>query len=455
MLAYKKPILTNLLVTMLCLCAPYTPHSFAASDQVPAPKQTRPIALSGGTIHTVSGENIAAGTVLFEKGRITAVGKDLILPDGTEIIDVSGKHVYPGLISTNTAIGLVEIAAVRATRDVSEVGEINPEVRAQAAFNPDSEIIPVTRANGVTLALSVPGGGLISGTSALMMLDGWTWEDMTLKAPVGLHLFWPEMAIDEALDTKSQKKRKEKRDNKIRKIRDTFSAARAYMKAKDAESSSAVPYHDSDTRLEALRPVLKKEIPVFVHADGIQEIQAALDWTAEQDLRVVLVGGYDAWRIPERLKQQHVAVVVAGTQRLPMRRWEDYDAPFTLPARLHELGIPFCIATQGGSFMTPHERNLPYHAANAAAYGLPRQEALKAVTLYPAQIMGVSDRVGSIEVSKDATLIVTDGDPLEIMTHVEMEFIQGRKIDLSSRHTELYEKYLEKYRRLGLTGKTP
>lgn len=454
MMNHKKLIFA---ITFIITSLSANPNwSFPPSDQIPAAKQTKPIALTGGTIHTVSGENISGGTVLFEKGKITAVSKSVTLPAETQIIDISGKHVYPGLISANTTMGLVEIAAVRATRDVSEVGDINPEVRAEAAFNPDSEIIPVTRANGITLALSVPGGGLISGTSALMMLDGWTWEDMTLKAPIGLHLNWPRMAVNRSPNAKKSKEEQLKaRDKKIQQIQDTFAAARAYMKAKMAEKEKGVPYHDTDVRYEALIPVLKREIPIFMHADEIREIQAALDWTAKENLRVVLVGGYDVWRLPERLKEQDVSVVVAGTQRLPLRRWEDYDAPFTLPAKLHDLGIPFCIATQGGSFMTPHERNLPYHAATAAAYGLPKEEALKAVTLYPAQILGVSDRVGTIEVNKDATLIVTDGDPLEIMTQVEMEFIQGRNIDLSSRHTELYEKYKEKYTRLGLTGKTP
>ncbi|RMH94996.1 MAG: amidohydrolase, partial [Calditrichaeota bacterium] len=422
-----------------------------ASDQVPAPPQDHPIALVGGTVHTITGGVIENGVVLFVDGKITAVGTEVALPDATEQIDISGRHVYPALIAANTTLGLIEIGAVRATRDYAEVGDIKPEVRAEVAFNPDSELLPVARANGIALALSVPQGGLISGTSALMMLDGWTWEQMTLKAPVALHLHWPWMRVQKApWIRQSPEEQIQARDKQIDRIRQAFADARAYLKAKEAEAAGGAPYHDTDVRWEAMIPVLKGEVPVFVHAEDILQIQAALDWAESEGIRMVLVGGYDAWRVAEELKEKDIPVIISEIHQLPMRRWEDYDAPFTLPVKLHRAGVKFCIAGSGSSFDAPHERNLPYQAATAAAYGLPPEEALKAITLYPAEILGVADRVGSIEVGKDATLIVTTGDPLEITTQVEMEFIQGRKIDLSSRHTELYEKYREKYRQLHL-----
>ena len=416
-----------------------------ASDQVPAPPQDHPIALVGGTIHTVSGSVIQKGTVLFEAGKITAVGTNINLPPGTEEIDISGKQVYPGMIAAHTIIGLVEIGAVRATLDYIEVGDIKPNVRAQTAFNPDSEILPVTRANGITLALSVPGGGAISGTSGLMMLDGWTWEDMTLKAPVGLHVRWPRMDINQSRFADSPEEQQETRDKHIKLIRAAFTEARAYLKAKEAESQHGVPYHDSDLRWDAMIPVLKGEIPVMVHANEIRQIQAAVDWATEEGVQMVLVGGRDAWRMTDLLKEKDIAVIIDGVHVTPRRRWEDYDTPFTNALKLYQAGVKFCITGGGGA---AHERNLPYHAATAAAYGLPKEEALKAVTLYPAQILGIADQVGSIEEGKDATLIVTDGDPLEIMTHIEREFIQGRDIDLSSRHTQLYTKYKAKYQQL-------
>ena len=416
-----------------------------ASDQIPAPPQDRPIALVGATIHTVSGPILPTGTVLFEGGKITALGGRVDLPPGTEEIDVRGKHVYPGLIAAHSTIGLVEIELIRATRDAVEVGEIKPNVRAEAAFNPDSEILPVTRANGITLALSVPGGGAISGTSALMMLDGWTWESMTLKAPVGLHVRWPRMRVRQSPFAPSAEEQATRREKQIELIRAAFSEARAYLKAKEAESLSGVPYHDSDLRWDAMIPVLKGEIPVMLHANDIRQIQAAVDWAAEEEIKVILVGGRDAWRVADLLKEQDIPVIIDGVHVTPARRWEGYDTPFTNALKLYQAGVRFSISDGGGA---AYERNLPYHAATAAAYGLPREEALKAVTLYPAQILGVADKVGSIEVGKDATLIVTDGDPLEITTQVEREFIQGRDIDLGSRHTQLYTKYKTKYEQL-------
>ena len=420
-----------------------------ASDQIPAPPQDHPIALTGATIHTVSGETIQDGTILFENGIITAIGMDVVLPEQTEVIELPGRHVYPGLIAANSMLGLIEIEAVRATLDYSETGEINPNVRAEVAYNPDSELLPVARANGITLALSVPSGGLISGTSALMMLDGWTWEDMIIKAPVGLHINWPNMKISSSAK-KSEEEQKKDIDEQIRKIRQAFADARAYLKAKESEEQKGIPYHETDSRWEAMIPVLKGEVPVIIRANEIRQIEAAVDWASEENLKMVLLDGYDSWRASGLLKEKNIPVIVADIHRLPERRWEGYDTPFTLPLKLYKAGIKFCIAGSGSSSDAPDERNLPYQAATAAAYGLPKEEALKSITLYPAQILGVDDQVGSLEVGKDATLIVTDGDPLEIETQVEMEFIQGREIDLTSRHTQLYEKYLQKYRQMGI-----
>lgn len=422
-----------------------------ASDQIPAPPQQTPIALVGGTIFPIKGEPIENGTLLFDKGKIVAIGTTVEIPDNCRVISVKGLRVYPALIAANTVIGLVEIPAVRATRDFAEVGDIKPNVRAETAINPDSEIIPVTRANGIGLALSVPQRGLISGTSALIMLDGWTWEQMTLKTPVALHVRWPRMTIQRGPRVKQSPAEQQKAiDERIQKIRQAFADARAYWKAKQAEKERGVPYHDTDMRWEAMIPVLKGDVPVFVHANTVKEMKAAIAWAEEEGIRLVIVGGYDAWRITDELNAKNIPVILAGVHRLPLRRWEAYDTPFTVAAKLHSAGVKFCIATEGSPFGAAHERNLPYHAATAAAYGLPREEALKAVTLYAAEILGVADRVGSLEVGKDATLMVTTGDPLEITTQVQQLFIQGRQIDLNNRHTQLYQKYLEKYRQLQL-----
>jgi imidazolonepropionase-like amidohydrolase len=415
-----------------------------AGPEIPGAPQQRPIALVGGTIHTVSGETIVDGTLVFDKGRITAIGKKVAIPAGAEQIDVTGKHVYPGLLDSYTQIGLIEIGAVRATNDHAEAGQINPNVKAQVAVNPDSELIPVTRSNGVLLALSAPTGGLISGRSAVMQLDGWTWEDMTLRGDVGMHVNWPSMSsVSEWWMEQSAKQQMEARDKALETLRQSFDDARAYWKARTAPNSR----QPVDARWETMIPVLEGRLPLIVEADEAQQIQAAVAFAAGQKVKLIIYGGYDAPYCADLLKQHNVPVIVAGTYRLPQRRGDDYDAPFTLPDRLRQAGIKFCIAG-GGKTSASNVRNLPYDAATAVAYGLPQDEALKAITLYPAQILGVADRVGSLEAGKDATLFIADGDTLETATQVEAAYIQGRPVDLSNRHKRLWQKYQQKYRQL-------
>jgi imidazolonepropionase-like amidohydrolase len=442
-------VLIMKIISIIAVAALLGMNPAGASDQIPAPGQSRVLALRGATIYPVSSTPIRAGTIVLSGGKITMLGTGVAVPDDAEVIDVSGKRIYPGLINAYTSIGLTEIGSVRGTRDTREVGRINPNVRAEVSVNPGSEIIPVTRANGITAALSVPTGGIISGRSAMLMLDGWTWEDMVLKGSVGLHVTWPRMTIVHAwwMDD-SEEKQRENRQESLDVLFGAFRDARAYMKARASNGQRSTPRHPTDLRWEAMIPVFKKEMPVIVTANGVRQIQAAVAWAKTDDLRLVLVGGADAWRVADLLKQRDIPVIVGGTHYTPLRRWEDYDSPFTLPLKLHEAGIRYCISSTigfSGSGDASDTRNVPYEAATAAAYGLPQDEALKAITLYPAQILGVDDRVGSLEVGKDATLIVTDGDPLETPTHVERMYIQGRNIDLTSRHTMLYGKYKTKY----------
>lgn len=419
-----------------------------ASTQIPAKPQDHPIALIGGTIHSVSGSDYAGGTIVFDKGKIIGLGMNVAVPADAEKIDVTGKQVYPGLIDANTAIGLTEIGAVRATNDRTETGSINPNVKAQVAVNPESELIPVARSNGITLVLTEPAGGVISGTSALLYLDGWTWEDMTFKAPVGMHLDWPSMVPRTAWWMQdSEEKQLQDRDKALNDIRDAFKDARSYMIAKQAEASPGVPYHNFDSRWEAMIPVLEGKVPLIVNADQIQQIQAAVAFAEKEKVKLIIDGGYDAPLCADLLKKDSVPVIVDGTHREPQRDDDPYDSPFTVPARLRSAGVAFCISGGGEA---ANVRNLPYQCATAVTYGLAKDEGLKAMTLYPAQILGVSDRVGSLEIGKDATIIVTTGDPLEIPTQVTMEFIQGKKIDLSDKQKILYEKYKERYRRMGI-----
>lgn len=436
------------LVPLLLVAATALPA--LGSPEVPGPEQEKPIALVGGTIHPVSGRPIAQGTLVFDQGRITTVGRRAPVPRDAERIDVKGKHVYPALVNAYSHLGLVEINAVRATRDYRETGAVNPNVKAEVAINPDSELIPVTRSGGVLIALSAPTGGLISGTSALVQLDGWTWEEMTLEAPVGMHVSWPRMssATDwKEGEPKEKEEDAEKRDEALALLEQTFADARSYQKARAAGTGGAAR-HPLDSRWEAMLPVLAGELPLVVAADEIRQIQAAVAFAEREKVKLILYGGYDAPHCAALLKKHQVPVIVSTVHRLPHRRGDPYDAGYTLPERLRAAGIQFSIASKN----TSNARNLPYEAATAAGYGLPREEALKAVTLYPAQIFGVADRVGSLEVGKDATLIVTDGDPLETPTHVEAAFVQGRRVDLDNRHKRLGRKYEEKYRRLKAAG---
>jgi imidazolonepropionase-like amidohydrolase len=422
----------------------FTPGLLIASDQIPAEPQDRPIAIIGGTIHPLTSAPIQNGTILFDAGRIVAIGAGIPVPENAETLRADGKHIYPALISGDTYIGLTEIGAVRASNDRAEVGGINPNVRAETAINPESELIPVARANGIALAIVSPSGGLISGMSAAVLMDGWTWEEMTLQAPAALNVRWPRMTLPPLATGAARREAIAKRDSAVEMLFDAFSDARAYMNAKQAETHGNVPYHDIDQRWESMIPVLEGRVPVVAWANETRQIQSAVAWAERENVRLIIGGGHDAWRVADLLRQKDIPVLVGGIHRLPGRRFEPYETPFTLPVRLHRHGIRFAITTATSA---AHERNLPYHAATAAAYGLPRDEALKAITLYPAQIFGIDNRVGSLEVGKDATLIITTGDPLEITTHIDLQFIQGRKIDLTSRHTTLYEKYNEKYRR--------
>lgn len=416
-----------------------------ASDPIPAKEQERPIALIGGTVHTVSGPVIENGTVLFDNGVIIGIGKDIQIPSDAERIDVAGKHLYPALINAASEIGLTEIEAVRATLDVSETGRINPNVRTEIAVNPESELIPTTRANGVAIAHVIPRGGLIAGRTAAMMLDGWTNEEMTLVAPVGLYVSWPAMTVRRSpFIRQSEEEQKKSIEKNLNELRTAFADARAYAKARTADPAA----HRTDIRWEAMMPLFEKKIPMIAGADDMQQIRSAVQFARDENIRLVIHGGRDAWKVTELLKENDVPVIVSGTHLLPARRWDEYDAPFSLPKKLHDAGILLAVSGEGNAAM--NERNVAFQAATAVAYGLPKDEALRAVTLNAAKILNIDARTGSLDPGKDATIIVCDGDPLEIMTTVEMQFIRGKKIDLRSKHTQLWLKYSEKYRQLGI-----
>jgi imidazolonepropionase-like amidohydrolase len=412
----------------------------AASAASVATLRAESLALTGATVHTVSGATLDNATVVVTDGKIAAVGAGVAAPAGATTISCAGKHIYPGMISSNTILGLTEVSSVLGTNDQNETGNVNPNIRAEVEINPDSDLLPVTRVNGITSALSVPRGGAITGTSALIHLDGWTQEDMTVRKPVGLHVVWPSLSINRAWwETRSEEEQKRAREEQIQAIRDAFEDARAYWTARDAEGKSGIPRHDRDVKWDAMGKALRGEIPVMFHANALNQIRSVLRFVDEQKLKnVVLVGGTDAWRVTDELKARDIAVITGEALSLPSRSYEPYDEGMALAAKLQAAGVRFCISDDGGS---TNARNLPYEAAMAAAFGLPRDEALKSITLYPAQILGVADRLGSIEPGKIADLIVTNGDPLEITTQVEQVYINGKAISMETRHTRLFHKY--------------
>ena len=422
-----------------------------ASDPIPGVKPKGFVAVVGATIHPVDGPPIENGTVLFRDGEIRAVGANVEIPARTRKIDATGKHIYPGLIAPSSQLGLIEIGAVRATRDQIEVGAMNPNVRAEISVNPDSEHIPVARANGIALAVTRPAGGRISGTSALLRLDGWTWEDLTVEAPLGLEVHWPYLATGRRgrFGRVSDDRAEREREIILARIDETFQAAAAYVKARPDVARGSKTVDAPDLRMEALRPVLSGDIPVFLHAQDQRQIRSSVEWARSRNLRPIIVGGREAPEVAEFLAERNVPVIYGPIHRLPGRRDEDVAAPFSGPSRLHEAGVKFAI----GAFDTSNVRNLPYHAATAAAHGLPPEAALHSITLGAAEILGIADRYGSVSKGKSATFIITDGDPLEIPTQIEAMWIDGKPVDLMSRHTQLFDKYTEKLNRSRRVGR--
>lgn len=415
-----------------------------ASDQIPGAPQKRPIIIRNAIVHTVSGETIQNGCVLFKDGKITEIGINLPFPGDAEAIDAKGQHVYPGLMDSYSSIGLVEIDSIRASIDATEIGGLNPNVRAAVAFNPDSEAIPVARANGVLVAVTVPNGGLISGRAAVMVLDGWTWESMTLLPDAAMAASWPRFSA-------SQRGRRggggdgdaaaASENDRLGPFHTLMREVKAYSMAR----SKAPDEQPIDLRLDAMLPVVDGKMPMFIQANSSKQIQTAIAFAKQYGVKLILMGGSDAMQCANLIKEAKVPIVISGVYRLPSRHDDAYDSAYTLPAQLQEAGILFSIASDG-RFGASGLRNLPYHAATAAAYGLTEDQALRSITLSPAEIFGVADRVGSLTVGKDATLIVTDGNILETPTQVVRAYIQGRQVDLTSKHTQLNEKYKAKYK---------
>jgi len=405
-----------------------------AHDYIPGAKQSQPILLKGGTLYTISDGILENTDLLFDAGVITEIGPGITAPADAVVIDVTGKQVYPGLIALGTTLGLIEIGAVRSTSDISEVGRITPEVQSHMAYNPDSEITPTVRSNGIAYAQIIPGGQLILGRSCLLNLDAWTKEDAAVKLETGLHISWPRASVVTAWwERRSPEEQREAMARNLAELRQAFDDAQAYRMAREADPKTPV-----DARWEAMLPALKGELPVFVHAGHYRQIEQAIAFCKERGLRMILLGGDDAWRLTDQLAANDIPVVYFDAHGLPRRQDEPYDQAFSVPRLLHDAGVKFCLALGGATGV----RNLASEGAQAVAFGLPKDVALRAVTLTPAEILGVDDRIGSLEVGKQATIVISDGDIMDHLTHrVTHMFIDGRAVNLDDKHKELYRKY--------------
>jgi len=435
-----KPSLQMLAITFLLFA-----HSITQA-QIPAKAPDRIVALTDVAIFPVSSDPIEKGTLLIEDGKIKAIGDDVTIPEGATTISLEGKSIYPGFIESHSQLGLTEFAAVKATNDFREPGDINPNVKALISINMDNVILPVSRSGGVLVALSAPKGGMISGRSAIVQLEGWNYDDMAIKPIAALQIRWPLQSVPPGLASRLKKDKikeeKEEIEEHKEELAKFFEMAKTYHKGR-SETKNKPAF---DSRLEAMRDIIAGKVPMMVRADRAAEIRDAVAFAAREELKIIIIGGYDAVECAELLKHHNVPVIVSATHRLPLRRDDRHDASYTLPARLKAAGVKFCISSTDRS-ETWNTRNLPFHAATAQAYGLDRNEALRSVTLSAAEILGIEDRVGSLEPGKDATLIVVNGDPLEAVSTIDRAWIAGREIDLSNHQTKLYDKYREKYRR--------
>jgi imidazolonepropionase-like amidohydrolase len=416
-----------------------------AQDGVLPPRGV--FAIRNAHIVTVSGPDIDNGTVVIRDGKIEAVGASVNVPAGAQTIDARGLSVYPGMIDAGTNMGLVEVPqGANGTVDLSETGDFNPNAKAIIAVNPHSAHIAVTRVEGVTNTVTAPAGGLISGQAALINLLGTSPKEMAVVPQAALVINYPRVAggggggfggFQQQPENLSE--RLEANAREVDQLRKMLRDAEAYGRAQDAYAKDrSLPRPDRNVVLEALVPYVRGEQPVIFRADREAEIRGVVRFAEEMKLKPIILGGDDAWKVASLLKEKNVPVILTGVFSLPLREDDAYDTLYENPAKLQQAGVRFCISTGDAG---AEVRNLPLYAGMASAYGLSKADALKSVTLYPAQIMNVADRLGSIEPGKMANLVITDGDLLEIRTHIRYLFIDGRPVVLTSRHTELNDAF--------------
>lgn len=423
---------------------------FALSFLTPAYAQSTPgvYAVKGAKVYPVSGAPIENGNVIIRGGKIVAVGANVAIPADAQVIDATGLEVYPGLFDPFTQIGLNEVGQVAATVDVTELGEFNSELVAATAVNPASAHIPVTRASGITHVIAAPGvggfdlpsAGLITGQASAFNLAGWTMDEMQIKRSVAMVIIWPSI-VTRSFDfstfrykTKPYDEAKKEYDNKVNELSDWLDRARHYAQAKEKGSPALF---ERDLKLESMIPVVEGRLPVLVVAGEARDIRNSVEFCTKQNLKMILADGSQAFKVKDLLKEKKIPVILGPVERSPDQDDMAYDQQLTQPEDLHAAGIPIALSSFGAAFA----RRLSQYAGTAVAYGLPHDEALKAVTINAAEMFGIADQVGSIEPGKIANIIVTNGDPFEIRTEVRYLFIHGQLTSTDNRHRDLYEQY--------------
>jgi imidazolonepropionase-like amidohydrolase len=427
----------------LALAIVAVPSPSAAQVRMTVPPQSETIALRGATIHTVTNGVIENGTIVFENGVITAVGSDVTIPSGARVVDVTGKHIYPGLIDAYTTVGISEVGAVDMSNDVREVGDFNPNIRAELGVNAESRHIGTSRSAGVLTAMTTPEGGLISGMSSAMALEGWTWEEMSLEGAAALNVNWPDpnprrRGFGGFGGFGQNQGERPTYSERVQQLKNFFAEARAYRDAVAAGEEVR-----TDSRYLAMIPALDGDIPVIVAANGVAQINDAITWGKAEGLRLVIRGGDDAIHVADRLAAEEIPVILTSTMDSPGRDHEGYDAAYRRAAQLYEAGVKFAISGGSGALYTDR---LGYEAGVAVAFGLPEEEAVKAVTINAAEFLGLDDRLGSLEPGKQATLLITTGTPIDMTSDIEQAYIQGRELDMNDIQKHFFEKYMIKLR---------